>query len=151
MKLVIAVLLVLVAAVSAGSLKGAPAGPVDWPAKKRSAPVGGPGEFVPFGKAIPRSPKKTYYTATGVQECGICKKIISNAGQSGANFYNLCSGVNAEYQAMCAAQQKTLQACPEHINDWCYQDLGGSQKLRSPCPSHLKCHYCLGLNPLHCA
>ena len=36
MKLVIAVLLVLVAAVSAGSLKGAPAGPVDWPAKKRS-------------------------------------------------------------------------------------------------------------------
>ena len=39
MKLVIAVLLVLVAAVSAGSLKGAPAGPVDWPAKKRSVSI----------------------------------------------------------------------------------------------------------------
>tara|TARA_B100000795_G_scaffold228901_1_gene185743 strand:- start:299 stop:460 length:162 start_codon:yes stop_codon:yes gene_type:complete len=51
---------------------------------------------------------------------------------------------------MLHAQQKTLQACPEFANDWCYQDLGGSQQLRAPCPDHLKCHYCLGLNPLHC-
>ncbi len=36
MKLALVLSLALVAAVSAGSLKGAPAGPVDWPAKKRS-------------------------------------------------------------------------------------------------------------------
>jgi hypothetical protein len=151
MRVVIVFMLAAVAA--AGSLKGSasPAGPVDWPAKQRPAPAGGPGEFVPFGKAIPRSPSKTYYTATGVQECGICKGIIAQAAQHGASFYELCGGHVPEFKAMCHAQQKTLQACPEYINNWCYQDLGGSQKLRSPCPDHLKCHYCLGLNPLHCA
>ena len=36
------------------------------------------------------------------------------------------------------------------LPDWCYQDYGGTQMLRSPCPDSLVCHYCLGLNPLHC-
>ena len=47
-------------------------------------------------------------------------------------------------------QAHVLQSCPEFVNDWCYEDFGGSQMLRSPCPAYLKCHYCLGLNPLHC-
>ncbi len=47
-------------------------------------------------------------------------------------------------------QAHVLQSCPEFVNDWCYQDYGGSQVLRSPCPPYLICHYCLGLNPLHC-
>ena len=51
---------------------------------------------------------------------------------------------------MCEAQRRTLQSCPEFNNQWCYQDLGGTQALRAPCPGHLVCHYCLGLNPLHC-
>jgi hypothetical protein len=146
MRLLVAVM--LVSAATAGSLKGSgtPAGPVDWSAKKH--PI--VGEFVPFGKAIPRTPGTTYYTATGKQECSICKTIVGNAKDAGASFYDLCGNVMPQYQKMCQAQQKTLQSCPEYINDWCYQDLGGSQKLRSPCPDHLKCHYCLGLNPLHC-
>lgn len=53
--------------------------------------------------------------------------------------------------AQCGAQQKVLQSCPEFVNNWCYQDLGGTQMLRSPCPAHLVCHYCLGMNPLFCA
>ena len=32
----------------------------------------------------------------------------------------------------------------------CYQDLGGTQVLKSPCPDAFICHYCLGMNPLHC-
>ena len=65
--------------------------------------------------------------------------------------YGLCGKVEEEYLPMCLAQQKVLQACPEYVNDWCYQDYGGSQRLRSPCPQYLICHYCLGMNPLHCA
>lgn len=51
----------------------------------------------------------------------------------------------------CEAQKKVLQSCPEFSNNWCYQDLGGTQQLLSPCPGHLVCHYCLGMNPLYCA
>ena len=50
----------------------------------------------------------------------------------------------------CTAMQKVLQSCPEFLNDWCYQDLGQSQILRSPCPDWLKCHFCLGFNPMQC-
>lgn len=114
----------------------------------------------------------------GRQECDICRLIVTNAAQAGPNFHNLCNGVYPEYEDMvraraaratrlraahavtslphphtpqCKAQQKVLQSCPEFVNDWCYQDLGGTQALRSPCPSHLKCHYCLGMNPLYCS
>jgi hypothetical protein len=79
-----------------------------------------------------------------------CKALIANAYKVGPQFYDLANTIQGEQLDMAHAQQKTLQACPEFANDWCYQDLGGSQQLRAPCPDHLKCHYCLGLNPLHC-
>ena len=67
--------------------------------------------------------------------------------------WGLCEIANthSHYMPMCLAQQKVLQACPEFTNDWCYLDQGGSQVLKSPCPDYLTCHYCLGMNPLHCA
>ena len=128
----------------------APSGPVDWPPQGVGAKPTKPGQFVPFGKSIPRKSGVTYYTATGVQECMVCKLIIENAYRAGPQFYELANNAYPEMVDMVHAQQKTLQACPEFANDWCYQDLGGSQQLRAPCPDHLKCHYCLGLNPLHC-
>ena len=127
-----------------------PTGPVDWPPRGVGAKPANPGQFVPFGKSIPRKSGVTYYTATGVQECMVCKHIINNAYRVGPQFYEMAQGAYPEMRDMVHAQQKTLQACPEFANDWCYQDLGGSQQLRAPCPDHLKCHYCLGLNPLHC-
>merc|ERR1711871_499754 len=114
-------------------------------------PPPGEGQFIPFGKHIPKMPGVNYYVATGVQECNQCQEIIKSGSVHGRNWYGLCGGVEEEYLPMCLAQQKVLQACPEHINDWCYQDYGGSQRLRSPCPMYLICHYCLGMNPLHCA
>jgi hypothetical protein len=128
----------------------APSGPVDWPPQGVGAKPAKPGQFVPFGKSIPRKSGVTYYTATGVQECMVCKLIIENAYKVGPQFYEMANRAYPEMVDMVHAQQKTLQACPEFANDWCYQDLGGSQQLRAPCPDHLKCHYCLGLNPLHC-
>jgi len=109
------------------------------------------GVFIPFGKHIERDPLKKYYLATGVQECDICRVIIDSAYHYGPSFFDLCGPLAPEMQEMCRAQQRVLQSCPEFTNDWCYQDLGGTQALRSPCPPHLKCHYCLGMNPLHCA
>ncbi len=125
-------------------------GPVDWPPQGVGVAPQTPGQFVPFGKAVPRQSGVTYYTATGLQECMVCKHLVENAYQVGPQFYELAHNAYPEMKDMMHAQQKTLQACPEFANDWCYQDLGGSQQLRAPCPAHLKCHYCLGLNPLHC-
>jgi hypothetical protein len=125
--------------------------PVDFPPLGVGTPPAGKGQFIPWGKHIPRKSGINYYVATGVQECDLCKRVALNMRIAGANMYDLCNGEYPEYQDMCHAQQQVLQACPEAINDWCYEDLGGTQVLRSPCPTHLKCHYCLGLNPLHCA
>merc|ERR1740130_88982 len=74
------------------------------------------------------------------------------ASKYGKSYYDMCSpvGASSDMRPMCQAQTKALQACPEFKNSWCYQDLGGPQQLRAPCPAHLVCHYCLGLNPLHC-
>jgi hypothetical protein len=132
-----------------------PQHPVDWPppgAGNRPYPPG-MGEFVPFGKAIPRQPGKTYYTATGVQECEVCMNLGQARGTHGASFWGLCEEAvgGEEYKPMCYAQMKALQGCPEFTNDWCYVDHGGSQVLRAPCPLYIMCHYCLGMNPLHCA
>lgn len=106
--------------------------------------------FVPFGKHIERDPTKSYILATGLQECQVCKNIIEEAFRYGPSFSDLCELMVDEMQDMCRAQQKVLQSCPEFTNNWCYQDLGGTQALRSPCPKFLTCHYCLGMNPLHC-
>ena len=106
--------------------------------------------FIPFGKHVERDPSKAYILATGIQECLVCKNIILEAFKYGPNFGDLCELMVDEMQEMCRAQQRVLQSCPEFTNNWCYQDLGGTQQLRSPCPDFLKCHYCLGMNPLHC-
>jgi len=108
--------------------------------------------MVPFGKQVGQVPGIQYMVASGKQECMICQAIVSESYIMGPQYVNLCGyhvrdNVNVP---MCHAQAHVLQSCPEFVNDWCYQDFGGSQMLRSPCPAYLKCHYCLGLNPLHC-
>lgn len=151
---VVVVVCLLVACVSATQLRtqDGPSDVADGPADWSTEPVLGPsqpGQFVPFGKHVPRKPDVTYFTMTGVQECLVCKGIILASNIYGKAFYNLC-GTKPEAGAMCNAQLRVLQSCPEFVNNWCYQDLGGTQQLRSPCPDYLTCHYCLGLNPLHC-
>ena len=106
--------------------------------------------FVPYGKSVPESPGVKHYTATGHQECKVCKTLIDNHYYTGAMFHDLSWSLPTEYKEMALAQQTVLQACPEFMNNWCYEDLGGTQQLRSPCQGYLTCHYCLGLNPLHC-
>lgn len=119
-------------------------------AKVEAARVAEIATFIPFGKHVERDPTKSYILATGVQECQVCKTIIDEAFKYGPAFSDLCELMADEMQEMCHAQQRVLQSCPEFTNNWCYQDLGGTQQLRSPCPDFLKCHYCLGMNPLHC-
>jgi hypothetical protein len=79
-------------------------------------------------------------------------QINTEAGEEyGVSYPKLCEDIPVkDMKPMCEAQRRTLQSCPEFNNQWCYQDLGGTQALRAPCPGHLVCHYCLGLNPLHC-
>lgn len=108
------------------------------------------GIFIPYGKSVPAMPGVKHYTATGHQECKACQQIISTMYLTGPMFPDLTWGLPPEYKEMGQAQQAVLQACPEFMNNWCYEDLGGTQMLRSPCPAYLTCHYCLGLNPLHC-
>jgi len=108
------------------------------------------GIFIPYGKNVPQMPGVKHYTATGHQECKACQQIINTMYLTGAMFPDLTWGLPPEYKEMGQAQQAVLQACPEFMNNWCYEDLGGTQMLRSPCPAYLTCHYCLGLNPLHC-
>jgi hypothetical protein len=119
--------------------------PVDWDQSKKY-----PEQIVPFGKNIPRKPGTVYFVASGEQECEMCRRIVGRGRSYGRSFPNLCDNELQQAEPMCKAQQRVLQGCPEFTNDWCYHDLGGTQKLLSPCPTALKCHYCLGLNPLHC-
>jgi hypothetical protein len=107
--------------------------------------------FRAVGKKIPRLPGVKYYVTSGVQECMMCRRIIDQADRYGHGFPELCSNEVVSAKPMCLAQQKVLASCPEFSQNWCYSDDGGgSQQLLSPCPAVLKCHYCLGLNPLHC-
>merc|ERR1712166_1379481 len=114
------------------------------------------------GSARVRNPSRNAFTkptrtstprvASGNQECALCADIVGASYKYGESYWDICSpvGASADMRPMCIAQMKTLQACPEFTNGWCYQDMGGTQQLRAPCPPHLICHYCLGLNPLHC-
>lgn len=119
--------------------------PVDWDQSKEY-----PEQIVPYGKNIPRKEGVVYYVASGEQECEMCRRIVNRGRSYGRSFPNLCENELEQAEPMCKAQQRVLQGCPEFANDWCYHDLGGTQRLLSPCPTALKCHYCLGLNPLHC-
>mmetsp|Transcript_33648 Transcript_33648/g.49470 ORF Transcript_33648/g.49470 Transcript_33648/m.49470 type:complete len:241 (+) Transcript_33648:28-750(+) len=111
-------------------------------------------EMTPYGKTVPQEPGVRYIIASGQQECMQCEAIVAGAHFLGQSFDGICEflghGNMAVNSKMCHAQAHVLQSCPEFVNDWCYQDFGGSQMLRSPCPPYLICHYCLGLNPLHC-
>jgi len=110
------------------------------------------GVFIPYDKKLPTKKGVRYFTASGNQECALCADIVGASYKYGESYWDICSpvGASADMRPMCIAQMKTLQACPEFTNGWCYQDMGGTQQLRAPCPPHLICHYCLGLNPLHC-
>jgi hypothetical protein len=100
--------------------------------------------FVPWGKHIPRTKGISYFVATEEQECKVCRRLIGYMYEFGQNYPELCGGEQPEYMPMCMSQAKVLQACPEFVNNWCYQDIGGGQVLKSPCPDPMICHYCLG-------
>jgi hypothetical protein len=131
---------------------GVGARPDDWPDLPGPEDGSKRGQQVPYGKRIPRQKGTNYFVASGRQECNLCKQLIAEAEYTGRQYFDACGYLirNNLNREMCAAQQRTLQSCPEFLNDWCYHDLGGTQQLLSPCPEALKCHYCLGLNPLHC-
>merc|ERR1719326_2731714 len=118
--------------------------------KQSQAPVAAHGIFIPHGKNVPQVPGQKYMIATTYMECQLCKRLIHHGEIWGYNFPLSSHHIVAEFQQMADAMTKVLHSCPEFMNKWCYQDLGGSQKLRGPCPDHLVCHYCLGLNPLMC-
>ena len=132
--------------------EGAAPRPDDWPDLPGPEDGSKRGQQVPYGKRIPRQKGINYFVASGRQECNLCKQLIAEAEYTGRQYFDACGYLirNNLNREMCAAQQRTLQSCPEFLNDWCYHDLGGTQQLLSPCPEALKCHYCLGLNPLHC-
>jgi hypothetical protein len=133
-------------------LRKAP-GPIDWPPATNPTDKSTQehSQIVPFGKKIPRLAGIKYFVSSGVQECMMCRRIVEHAENYGHGFYDLCNTEVNAAKPMCEAQHKVLNACPEFQQNWCYADNGGGdQALMSPCPSVLKCHYCLGLNPLHC-
>ena len=73
----------------------------------------------------------------------------ASPGGSGAKT-DLCAGLAPKYMDMCRGYEKYLTDCPSFKNDICHEDIGGTERLRSPCPAHLKCYYCLRINPLYC-
>lgn len=63
---------------------------------------------------------------------------------------DMCKGVGQRYREMCMGYMNYLESCPSFVHNICHEDLGGSERLRSPCPDYLKCFYCLRINPLFC-
>jgi len=102
----------------------------------------------------------TYDIATGKEECDVCKFMIEAgaetvekaAGESAAEAgkVNLCGNIDPKYKDMCEGYQKYLVDCPSYQHNICHQDMGGSERLRAPCPEYLQCYYCLRINPLYC-
>jgi hypothetical protein len=101
----------------------------------------------------------TYDIATGKEECDVCKFMISEgaekvekaAGEGAeAGKVNLCGNIDPKYKDMCEGYQKYLIDCPSYQHNICHQDMGGSERLRAPCPQYLQCYYCLRINPLYC-
>ncbi len=128
-----------------------------------------------FGTGKFTAPK--YAIATGKEECDVCKFMIeekrgttSNGGTGDVDtreaegaeaavkpeYKGLPKGfgcdkkINLSYEAMCYGYSQYINDCPSFIHDICHEDVGGSERLRSPCPEHLVCYYCLRINPLHC-
>ena len=65
-------------------------------------------------------------------------------------FEFMMAGIKPQYADMAAGFQSYLTTCPSFKNNLCHEDLGGSERLRSPCPVYLQCYYCLRINPLYC-
>ena len=114
-----------------------------------------------FGQGKYQAP--AYEIATGEEECDVCQAMIENAvdtvevdafeGAEGAEAggkKDLCIEMDPEYKDMCKGYQKYLEDCPSFVHNICHQDMGGSERLRAPCPDHLICYYCLRINPLYC-
>ena len=102
-----------------------------------------------------------YSVATGEEECKVCaamisaKRKIGKVSESNTEKKDLaaqfgCGGINKKFEPMCLGYMNYLNDCPSFIHDICHEDVGGSEKLRAPCPMHLTCYYCLRINPLHC-
>jgi len=110
----------------------------------------------------------TYEIMTGKEECDVCFAMLEDGadsvvkeptgegaeaaeGAEGAGAQDdLCNGLDPKYKDVCQGYSKYLQDCPAYQHNICHQDMGGAEMLRSPCPHHLKCYYCLRINPLYC-
>eukprot|EP00501_MAST-03F_sp_TOSAG23-6_P002452 GSMAST32.ASY1.ANO1.2562.1 assembled CDS len=112
-----------------------------------------------FGQGFYVAPK--YEIATGVEECKVCKLMIQTGDKGVDNGYssekgaeaaerNLCASIDPKYKDMCKGYLKYIMDCPSFVHNICHEDMGGSERLRAPCPEYLKCYYCLRINPLYC-
>jgi len=114
-----------------------------------------------FGQGKYQAP--TYDIATGAEECDVCENMIKAnmatvtlpEGEAGevaeAGMPKpLCGNMDPKFKDMCKGYTKYLQDCPSFVHNICHQDMGGSERLRAPCPSYLVCYYCLRINPLYC-
>lgn len=125
-----------------------------------------------FGSGIYVAPK--FAIATGKEECDVCMAMIRDAAAESGSVtlppqlagseaqpaepqqpaasgkLDLCSSMTVNFKATCKGYSTYLQDCPSFIHNICHEDIGGSERLRSPCPDYLKCYYCLRINPLFC-
>lgn len=85
------------------------------------------------------------YSSSKGAEAAEVEAMGLNPGQT-----NLCTNVDAKFKDMCKGYIKYLIDCPSFVHNICHEDMGGSERLRAPCPDHLKCYYCLRINPLYC-
>merc|ERR1719183_3090718 len=114
---------------------------------KYTAPAGSKKEEFTYPAAVaggPPAPAAAPAAAPGTPApAGMeFKKLVDNI--------DLCDGIDPKYQEMCDGFEEYLIDCPSFTNDVCHKDLGGAERLLSPCPSYLKCYYCLRLNPIYC-
>lgn len=125
----------------------------------KSRSTGAVTEKVPhnwFGQGNFLAPK--FKIATGIEECDVCRYIIDKDEKrvhskdmvEASLKRNTCSNVDPQYETMCKQYNKFLSECPSYVHNICHEDVGGSERLRSPCPTYLKCYYCLRINPLYC-
>lgn len=125
-----------------------------------------------FGSGHYLAPR--FAIATGKEECDVCYAMIDDAdstvsgvtldpvlaGAEGSTAspqgpqvmgnLDLCDSMDMSYKAMCKGYADYLQQCPSFVHNICHEDVGGSERLRAPCPKYLKCYYCLRINPLYC-
>ena len=115
-----------------------------------------------------------YSIMSGKEECNVCKAMLEASSRSTSSVelatqragseaqpaepvspaavgsQDFCSSVKINYKTTCKSYSTFLSTCPSFIHNICHEDVGGSERLRSPCPRHLVCYYCLRINPIHC-